>query len=123
MENSMGEIRIGDIILSRQIVKKAKELLSPTLKYLMDNTPETNFYAHDDGFELQEVGFENPDNYDRLIIRNKAMWVHLAEKNEVVLLAQYDCFNTMVALSSEDIMDITEEAKEYFVKRNTESNK
>ena len=77
MDNAVSEIRLGDIILSRQVIRKAKELLSPMLEYLMDSTPETNFYAHDDGFELQEVAFENSDNCDRLVIRDKAMWIQI----------------------------------------------
>lgn len=120
MDNVVSEIRLGDIILSRQVIRKAKELLSPMLEYLMDSTPETSFYAHDDGFELQEVAFENPDNCDRLIMRDKAMWMQIGAVEQAIPLARYDSFKNMIGLTSDNMMKLTEEEKTYFERRSSE---
>ena len=120
MDNAVSELRLGDIILSRQVIRKAKELLASMLEYLMDSTPETNFYAHDDGFELQEVAFENPDNCDRLIIRDKAMWIQIGAVEQVIPLAQYDSFKNMIGLTPDKIMKLTEEEKTHLERRNSE---
>lgn len=120
MDNAVSEIRLGDIILSRQVIRTAKELLSPMLEYLMDSTPETNFYAHDDGFELHEVAFENPDNCDRLIIRDKAMWIQIGAVEQAIPLAQYDSFKNMIGLTPDKMMKLTEEEKTHLERKNSE---
>lgn len=119
METPVQEIRLGDMILARCVIRRAKELLSPMLSYLVEHTPETNFYSHDDGFELWEVAFESPDTYDRLIIRDKAMWVHIHGAKEVVVLAKYNCFNDITTLTTDMLMSPSEDVKNHFTQQNT----
>ena len=119
METPVQEICLDDMILARCIIRKVKELLSPMLPYLLENTPETNFYSHDNGFELWEVAFESPDTCDRLIIRDKAMWVNIHEVKEVVVLAQYNCFNDIKTLTADMLMSPSEDIKNHFAQQNT----
>ena len=113
MKVKVNKVNLDDIALSRKIAYKMAKILKPRFDYIVDHSPEANFFVDNNGMRLLGITFESLDYEDAIRVDEEYVMLELNNGMHQVLFEHDGFYDLLENINSEDMYDIEPEIQEY----------